>query len=561
MQSSIPRAPSIPRSHSQKLVMKLVSCWKQTSGTQTLLAMKKRSSEHGTDSELKSLLQSRSTHFGTGVYICKPLYLGVSPILERPHRLQAAKTIVSKEVLRRLLNSEKLKYCYECGICTASCPMAELMGEHYNPRTLLEKTVLNPENVPTPCALWMCAWCYQCYRRCPQALKLPDIFHQMRIAAVKKGYTQSFEKAVQRIVQNIPLPLVTTLVCFHPERAGLKTKEVLDKIEQLREKQSKAKPALRTSDGKVAVIGSGPAGLTAAQELSLEGYAVTIFEALPVMGGMLGKCVPDYRLPKKLLTKETQFVKDLGVDVRTGVTVGKDVSFDDLRKEGYEAFFIGVGAHKSRKLRIPGMDMRGVVQALSFLWDVNSDKRAKIGKNVVVVGGGNVAMDTSRTILRLGADKVTVLYRRSREEMPANPWEVEEAISRGVEIEFLTAPKKILGDSGKVSTIECIRTELGELDDTGRRRPIEIEGSEFMRETDMVVLAVSEAPNLEFLPEEIELNDNGTIWVDPITMETSLRGVFAGGDAVTGPATVIEAIQDGKRAAQSIGKYLRSQGE
>ncbi len=382
----------------------------------------------------------------------------------------------------------------------------------------------------------------------------------MRKFAVKREYAQPLQEAIQKIVENIPLPLVTTMVCFHPERAGLKIDKVLDAIEELREEYLKTKPALKASKGKVAVIGSGPAGLAVAQELSLRACAVTIFEALPVIGGMLGKCVPGYRLPRKVLKKEIRIIKELGVDIRTSVTVGEDISLDDLRKEGYNAFFIGVGAHKSRELRIAGVDLEGVVQALNFLWDVNSGKKMEIGKNTIVIGGGNVAMDAARTALRLGAKEVNVLYRRSREEMPANPWEVEEVIGEGVKIEFLVAPKKILGKSGKVAAIKCIRVELGELDETGRRKPIALEDTEFMRETDMVILAIGEVPDLEFLPEEVELNDNGTVWVNPMTMETSLTGVFAGGDAVTGPATVIEAIQSGKRAAESIEKYLTSRG-
>jgi NADPH-dependent glutamate synthase beta subunit-like oxidoreductase len=183
-----------------------------------------------------------------------------------------------------------------------------------------------------------------------------------------------------------------------------------------------------------------------------------------------------------------------------------------------------------------------------------------VGKNVVVIGGGNVAIDAAETALTLGANEAAVLYRRSRDEMPANPWEVKEAEGKGVKIEFLVAPKRILGKNGKVSAIECVRMQLGEPDETGRRKPIPIEGSEFIRETDMVILAIGETPDLEFLPKEIELNEDGTVWVDPITMETSVQGVFAGGDVITGPATVIEAILAGKRAAAFIENYLKSLG-
>lgn len=485
------------------------------------------------------------------------------PIEERARGLQTAKPIVSKDVIERFLDYKKIKYCYECGICTASCPMVELLGKDYSPRGLLEKLFLNPDSLLDSDEPWLCAWCYRCYKRCPQALKLPEIFLSMRKIATEHGYTLPFERALQKIVENIPLPLVTTLVCFHPERAGLDKENVSTKIEHIYEeclKTIKEGMAVKTSRGKVVVIGSGPAGLTVAYELCRKGYEVKIIEALLEPGGMLWKCIPEYRLPKQVLTKELRIMKDLGVEIKTGVTVGKDLNFDDLWKEGYNAIFVGVGAHKSRKIRILGGDLKGVIHALDFLWNVNSGKKMEIGKNVAVIGGGNVAIDAAKTALRLGADEVTILYRRSREEMPASPWEIKEAESEGVKIEFLVSPKKILGENGKVNAIECDRMQLGELDETGRRKPIPEEGSEFHRETDMVILAIGEAPDIEFLPKEIELNENGTVWVNPITMETSLPGVFAGGDVVTGPATVIEAIRAGKSAAESIENFLKSLG-
>jgi len=477
--------------------------------------------------------------------------------------LEIPKTIISKGVLERLLDVEKLKYCYECGICTASCSMVELLGKDYNPRGLLERIFLNPESVLASDELWLCAWCYRCYRRCPQALKLPEIFLFIRTVAKEHEYTQPFEKALKKIVGNVPLPLVTTLVCFHPERAGLDLEKVLEKTEGMYEeclKKGKRKRAKKASRGKIAVIGSGPAGLTVAYELGRKGYGVTVFEALPEPGGMLRKCIPEHRLPKQVLVREIQRIKDLGVEIKAGTKVGKDLDFNDLWRGGYKAIFIGAGAHKSQKLKIEGGELKGVTHALDFLWSVNSGEKIEIGKNVVAIGGGNVAIDAAKTASRLGADEVTILYRRSREEMPANPWEVKEAEDEGVKIEFLVAPKKILGENGRVSAIECMRVQLGEPDETGRRKPIPIEGSEFMRKTDMVILAIGEAPDLEFLPKEIELNEDGTVCVNPITMETSLKGVFAGGDAAAGPATVIEAIRDGKRAAEAIEDYLKSLG-
>jgi NADPH-dependent glutamate synthase beta subunit-like oxidoreductase len=477
--------------------------------------------------------------------------------------LETANAVISKEDIKRLLDVDKLKYCFECGICTASCSMAELLGKDYNPRVLLEKIFLSPEAILASDELWLCAWCYSCYKHCPQALRIPKIFHFIRSIAAEYGHTEPLEKALKKIVENIPLPLVTTLVCFHPERAGLDKEKILDRIEKMRVERLKAgkrKKTLKNSGRKIAVIGSGPAGLTVAYELARKGHRVTIFEALPEPGGMLRKCIPEYRLPKQVLAKEVQFIKDLGVEIKTGVTVGKDLNFDDLSKEGFKAIFIGSGAHKSQKLKIEGGDLKGVIHALDFLWSVNCGEKMEIGKNVVVIGGGNVAVDAAKTALRLGTEKVTILYRRSREEMPANPWEVKEAEDEGVKIKFLVAPKKILGENGRVSAVECVRMQLGEPDESGRRKPIPIEGSEFTQEADMVILAIGEIPDLEFLPKEVELNEDGTVWVNPITMETSLQGVFAGGDAVTGPASVIEAIRAGKCAAESIENYLKSLG-
>lgn len=475
--------------------------------------------------------------------------------------MKTASTIISKEDIKKFLDIEKLKYCFECGICTASCSMAELLGKSYNPRVLLEKILLNPEEVLNSEELWLCAWCYRCYKRCPQGLKIPEILLFLKAKAVEHGLLEPLDKAVQKIVNQIPLPTVTTLVCFHPERAGIDKNEVLKKIEKMRmESLEEKEKAVKASKHKVAVIGSGPAGLTVAFELAKEGYSVTIFEALPEAGGMLRKCIPEYRLPKSVLAKEVQLLRELGVEIKTGVKVGEDLGFEDLLKGEYKAVFIGAGAHKSRKLKIEGENLEGVVHALEFLWNANLGKIKTIGENVVVIGGGNVAVDAARTALELEAKEVTILYRRSKEEMPANPWEVKEAEEAGVKIEFLVAPKKILGENGKVSAIECIHMELGEPDETGRRKPIPVEGSEFKREADKVILAIGETPDIGFLPKEIELNENGTVCVNPVTMETSLKGVFAGGDVVSGPATVIEAIAAGKRAAESIKKYLESLG-
>jgi len=472
--------------------------------------------------------------------------------------LASSVTAVSKEVLNRILDVEKLKYCFECGICTASCSMAEMLGADYNPRNLLERIACEPEAVLDSYELWLCAWCYSCQKRCPQALNLPEIFLEMRKVAKERG-SKSFDKALQKIVKNIPLPLVTTLVCFHPERAGLDNEKVLKRIEEIREEMHKPRKGEK-SCGKIAIVGSGPAGLSAAYELGRKGYSVTVFEALPELGGMLRKGIPERRLPKRVLAKETKYITDLGVEAKTSTKVGKDVGFEDLWKEGYKSIFVSVGAHRSQHLRVEGADLEGVVHALDFLWDSNSGKKMNAGKHVVVVGGGNVAVDAARTAKCMGAEDVTILYRRSVEEMPANLWEVKEAENEGVKVEFLVSPKRVLGEKGKVAGVECLRMQLGEPDESGRKKAFPVDGSEFKRDADMVILAIGEAPDLGFLPKNVELNDDGTVWVNPVTSETSLPGVFAGGDAVLGPASVIEAIRDGKRAAESIECYLKSEG-
>jgi heterodisulfide reductase subunit A len=467
---------------------------------------------------------------------------------------------IAKEVHDKILDEEKLRNCFECGICTASCSVAEMLGDDYSPRRLLEDIYSKPEEVLNSETIWFCAWCYKCHSRCPQALNLPEILLFMRTAAAKRGNTQGFEKALHKIVKNIPLPLITTLVCFHPERAGLKNEEILEKIEKIRAEHDKSKKKEKTGKApreKVAVIGSGPAGLTVAYELGRKGYNVTVFDALPKPGGMLRKGIPEKRLPKKIVDREIQFIKDLGVEIKTGIEIGKDLRFEDLKKEGFKAVFIGTGAHKSHQLKIEGSELKRVVPALDFLWDTNMGKEVDVGKNAVVIGGGNVAVDAARTARCLGANQVAILYRRSKDEMPANRREVEEAEREGVKIEFLVAPKRILGENGEACGIECVRMQLGEPDDTGRRKATPIEGSDFKRDTDMVILAIGETPDLGFLPEEFDRNEDGTLWANAITLETSIPGVFGGGDAATGPASVIEAIRDGKRAAESIENYLK----
>lgn len=465
----------------------------------------------------------------------------------------------SSKALRAHLDFEKLKYCFECGICTASCPVTELLPDHYNPRILLHNLQLGSDKILKSTEIWLCAWCYSCYERCPQRHKLPEIFQTARKLAIEYNL-EGFNKTLELIRENIPLPASCCYVCFHPERAIKDKKIVTDAIQHVildHEIRKKEEPSTATQKEKVAIVGSGPAGLSAAQDLANWGYSVTIFEALPKAGGLLRRCIPKYRLPIKVLDFEIECIKTLGVEIKNNTTIGKDLTIDEILQQGYKAIFIATGAHEEQRIRIKGEELKGVFHALNFLEKIKIQERILSADKVSVIGGGNVAIDSARMAIRVGAKKVTILYRRSKEEMPANPWEIKKAEEEGVKVEYLVSPIKILGEKGKVTAIECIRNELGELDETGRRRPIPIQDSKFIIETDIVVIAIGQRSNLFFLPKEIEITKEGTITTDPFTLETSLSGIFAGGDTVLGPSTVMKAIITGKKAAISIDNHLR----
>jgi heterodisulfide reductase subunit A len=473
--------------------------------------------------------------------------------------LKTEKTLIPKELQEKLLDAEKLKYCFECGICAASCPMMELAPSHYHPRILLETIFLNPEKVLSKSDIWLCGWCYKCYKRCPQKLKPPEIFQQIKSLAVEKGNIEGLEEAADIIGQTVPLAESCYYVCFHPERTKIsqeKFENILKRIIKSRGKVKRQTPS-EVYEEKIAIVGSGPAGLTTAYELARTGYHVTVFEASPEIGGMLRYGIPEQRLPRKAVDDDIEYIKGFDVEFKPSATMGKDMTIEKLQREGYKAIFIAVGALKSRKIGCEGEDLQGASCALDFLREAKSGKKVSIGEKVAVIGGGNVAVDAARTALRQGAKEVTILYRRTREEMPANPWEVKEAEEEGVKMEFLVAPTKFLGKEEKIFGVELIKMKLGEPDETGRRTPIPMDDSKFTRDFDTVILAVGEVVDTSFLPKEIELSDINTIWADPITMETTMQGIFAGGDAVTGPALVMEAIIAGKRAADSINCYLR----
>ncbi|MDH5466755.1 MAG: FAD-dependent oxidoreductase [Candidatus Aminicenantes bacterium] len=319
-------------------------------------------------------------------------------------------------------------------------------------------------------------------------------------------------------------------------------------------------PSGPKKDGKVAIVGSGPAGLMAGWKLAQMGYGVTIFEAESVVGGMLSWGIPDYRLPKDILKSEIDDIRAAGVEIKINTSVGKDITLDEIFNQGYKAIFVATGAPHNLKLRIPGEDVEGVIDPIEFLKNYNLNKEAKIGKKVAVVGGGNTAIDAARTAWRLGSD-VTIFYRRTRPEMPANVEDIEAAFEEGIKIEFLTLPVEVLSENGKIKGVKCTRMALSGFDSSGRRRPIPVEGTEYEVEIDTLIPAIGQQPNLSFMKGNSKLKTTSwnTLEVDPETMATNVPGIFAGGDVVHGPATVLQAMEAGNIAADSINRYIRGE--
>jgi len=456
--------------------------------------------------------------------------------------------------------------CDGCGACYQVCPIKpyntfeegltlRCAVDHQNPP--LFPLIYNIEK-ETPA----------CQEACPVHI---DIRRYVGLIAEGK-----FLESLAVIRERNPLPSICGRVCHHPCE-GMCNRGQQDEpisIEKLKRfvadyelsllRQGllpKPAPPKKPTKEKVAVVGAGPAGLTCGHDLAKLGYEVTIFEKESVPGGMLYLGIPEYRLPRDIIEADVDYIRGLGVDIRLDAPIGKDLNLDDLRKQGYKAIFLGVGAHKGLKLRVPGEDeFEGFIDCLEFLKRVNLGDKSKPGKRAVVIGGGNSAIDSARVALRLGCEEVYILYRRSRKEMPANEWEVEEAEQEGVQIHYLAAPIRILGNNGRVMGMECTKMQLGKLDASGRRRPIPIKGSEFTIEADVIIPAISQQPDVSFLPEGhgLAISRWNSFIVDERTMQTNQPDIFSGGDAVTGPATAIGAIAAGHRAASGISRYLRS---
>ncbi len=458
-----------------------------------------------------------------------------------------------------------LDKCTSCGDCAKACPVKvpNPFEENQSERSAIYKTfpqavpntyIIDKEDRPP------------CRETCPIGQEAAGY-----IALIAQ---RRFEDAARLIHNQNPLPLVCGRVCYHPcetecnrqfvdEPLAIKNLKRFVTDWEMKQNGGPQPPKVeKKRPEKIAVIGSGPSGLACAHDLALEGYSPVVYEKLPVAGGMLAVGIPEYRLPKKLLNFEVDCIKKMGVTIETGKTLGKDMTIDGLFKKGFKAVYIATGAHLSLKMKIPGEEeFEGVYHGVDFLRNISLGKPQPVGERVAVIGGGNTAIDAARTAQRCGAKEVVILYRRTRKEMPAVEYEIQAAEEEGVKIQYLIAPVEVLGKKGKMVGLRCIKMELGEPDSSGRRRPVPIKGSEHDLAFETMIIAVSQAPQVDFIDKKTSLNVTkwSTLEVNPETLETNIKGVFAGGDVVLGPATVIAAMGDGKRAAEAIDKYLNKE--
>jgi NADPH-dependent glutamate synthase beta subunit-like oxidoreductase len=401
-----------------------------------------------------------------------------------------------------------------------------------------------------------------CQMACPAGIDVPTYVTLI-------GHGRDVE-AIEVIRRDNPFPWVCGLVCTRPcefmcvrgridSPISIKFLKAFAAERAFSERRYQNPPKHPDKNQKVCVIGAGPAGLTAAYYLALKGYKVKVFEALPMAGGMMMVGIPRYRLPREVIDREVAMIEDLGVEFAFNTRFGQDVSLESLKKDGFEAFFLAVGAHNSFKLGIPGeKDFPQVIDAIQLLKAVALGDRHIPGKKVVVIGGGNVAIDVARTCIRLGCEEVTIAYRRTRTEMPADEEEVEQAEEEGVKISFLTVPIEVVGSNGRVQGMKCLRAEMVAREGSDRKSPVPVLGSDYLIEVDAVIPAIGQVVDTECMVEfsDLKWTRRSTIDVSMASMETRMAGVFAAGDAVSGPATVIEAIGGGKKAADSIDRYL-----
>ncbi|UCE73876.1 MAG: FAD-dependent oxidoreductase, partial [Methanomassiliicoccales archaeon] len=458
----------------------------------------------------------------------------------------------------RYIDFEK---CTACGLCAQACPVKIESEFDQGLGSRSAAYIPFPQAVPLKYSIER-RGTPPCQATCPA-----NVHAQGYIALISQD---KYKEALESHREYNPLPLICGRVCPHPCEDACNRGEVDSPIAisalkrfmadwELEHQEDEVIPFEKTSDKKVAVIGAGPAGLTCAYYLAKLGHTPTIFEALPVAGGMLAVGIPEYRLPKDILNAEIDYIKKKGVEIKLNTEFGKDITLESLKNDGYDAFFLGVGAHGSKRLAIPGEDLEGVIPGVDFLRDINLGKDVAIGKRVAVIGGGDVAIDSVRVSARMGSEAF-ILYRRTMAEMPAHASEIIATQEEGIEIQFLTQPVEIIGENGKVVGVKCIKMELGEPDDSGRRRPVPIQGSEFTIEVDTIMPAIGQIPNMEFAKElGLNLSKLGTIIVDEKTYSTNIEGVFSAGDVQSGPSTVVSAVGAARKAALAIDVYLKGE--
>lgn len=447
--------------------------------------------------------------------------------------------------------------CETCGVCLQACP-AEVVPEMRKEEDSLRGRLFDQTDTEPRVNLSKSYGPPRCQAACPIG---QDVRGYMRLI-----FEGRYREALELIRDANPLPSVCGYVCHHPcERAC--TRGQVDDPLSIR---SLKRFVADYDDGnltllerdtvkneKVAVIGSGPSGLTAGYELAKKGYAVEITESYKEPGGMLAWAIPAFRLPRSVLNRDIDYIRKMGVEIRTGVCFGRDVRLEDLRKKNFHAVILATGTQKSLKMNIQNENgLPGTMECLSFLRRYSEGEQLSLGNRVLVVGGGNAAVDTARSALRLGAGKVSLVYRRTLDEMPADMEEVKDAIREGIEIMVLTAPVKILVTGGKTGGLECVKTRLGEPDASGRKRPIAVEGSEFELLADTVISAVGQKQDYSVISEGFS-RANAIMQIDPEGMQTDVEGVFAAGDFVNGPTTVVEAMASGKKAARAVVEYLK----
>ena len=493
---------------------------------------------------------------------------------------------------------EMFRFCEQCGRCSSACPITGVNG--FNIRRLVRHVELDLiEEIAASPMPWFCAACGRCEDACPNGIKILDITRTLRAIGPEERFPQQSpctqacpagidvpgylrfiaqgrnDDAYKLIMEKAPLPGVLGRVCPHPCETACKRGEINAPIAICTAKRFAADhtgdlerwiAAVPPDTGhKVAIVGAGPAGLTAAFYLRKRGHAVTVFEARSKSGGMLRYGIPRYRLPEDVLEKEINQLLATGIELRTDHKLGADFSVEQLREKGFEAVFLAVGAQLSRRIELEGSGLDGVHWGVEFLSQVAEGRPPAVQEKVVVIGGGNVAVDVALSTLRLGAKKVSLACLEKREEMPANPWEIEQALAEGVEMLYAWGPSRVLGNDGKVTGLELVRC-TSVFDSHGNFCPY-FDETKITVDADQVVLAIGQASETAFCRDFCFLENEGDlpvqkglIAIDSETQQTEMRGVFAGGDAANGPATVIQAIAAGRRAAVSIDRYLGGNG-